>query len=227
MDKGVVIERKSLDDLINHFVFCDVSLYDFIYKLYPDYAILFKPYGSKFISYVPSLTPQLALLISTRHSDFICLSSTYADVQVDVSGVAGLALDFACRHRGYRKRKVVLVKGREFEIINTLIDNPFYLVEGDEDFPDVFQKVGTSAFAQAFLEYSETTPYAVRSVATFIMNVSETIRTGVGSYFYQKAAVRLRSKLNNLQTVLASGIGDYPTDPVSFIYFHNTLFRVL
>lgn len=223
----VTVEKKSLDDLIGHFVYCESSLYDFIYKLYPDYAVLYKPYGSKFISTVPSLTPQLASLISLRHSNFICLSTTYADVQITLLDVAGLALDFASKYRGCRKRKITLVKGKEFDIINTLIDCPSALTEEEEVFPEVFQKVGTSAFAQAFLEYSDTNPFAVRSVATFIMNVNDTIQNGVGSNFYQRAAVRLRSKLNNLPAVLASGLGDYSTDPMSFIYFHNSLFKVL
>lgn len=221
------VERKSLDDLVNHFVYCENSLYDFLYKLYPDYAIIYKPYGSKFISYVPSLTPQLASLISIKHSNFICLSTTYADVQITLLDVAGLALDFANKYRGCRKRKISLVRGKEFETINTLIDNPSSLSDEEEVFPEVFQKVGTSSFAQAFLEYAEANPHAVRSVATFIMNVNDTIHSGVGSHFYQRAAARLRSKLNTLPYVLASGLGDYQTDPMSFIYFHNTLFKVL
>ena len=226
-NKSIIsVEKKSLNDLINHFVYCDSVLYDFIYKMYPDYAVLYKPYGSKFISYVPSLTPQLASLMLARHSNFICLSTTYADVQVTVADVAGLALDFANRFRGSKKRKVNLVKGKEFEIINTLLDCPGYLEEEDEQFPEVFQTVGTVHFSQAFLNYEQTNVHAVRSVATFIMNVFNTINTGVGSNFYQRAAVRLRSKLNLLPHALASGLGDYPTDAVSFVYFHNVLFKI-
>ena len=223
----VMVERRSLADLYGHFVYCDASLYDFLYKLYPHLSVLGKPQGTGFISFVPSLSPQLASLISARHSNFICLSTSYADLQLTVANVVALALDFAIRYRGCRKRKVELVNGKEFKVISSLLD--FGSVEGvDEDsFPEVFQKVGTSHFADAFLSYANTNTYAARSVATFINNVYQTTTTGVGSNFYQKASARLRSKIVFLPQVLESYLGDYSDDDLlSFVYFHNALFKV-
>ncbi len=220
------VERKSLSDLIGHFVYCDASLYDFLYKLYPSLSILTKPQGSNFISFVPSLSPQLASLISARHSNFICLSTSYADLQITVSDVAALALDFAIRFRGCRKRKVSLPSGKEFKVISSLID--FGTVQEDEEsFPAVFDKVGTTHFAQEFLAYANTNTYATRSVATFIGNVYQTATTGVGSNFLQRASARLRSKIVFLPGILDSHLGDYAdNDLLAFVFFHNSLFKV-
>jgi hypothetical protein len=140
--------------------------------------------------------------------------------------VAALALDFAIRYRGCRKRKVELQKGAEFDIISSLIDSGSVL-EVDDSFPEVFQKVGTSHFAQEFLTYASTNSHAIRSTATFINNVYQTTMTGVGSNFHQRASARLRSKIAFLPGLLESQLGDYgDKDLLSFVYFHNSLFRV-
>lgn len=221
-----VIERRPLESILNHFVYCDNSLYDFIYKLYPHMHILSSPSGSNFICFVSSLSPQSAALITARHSNFICLSTTYADVQLTVLDVAGLSLDFASRYRGFRRRKVEVPVGKEFDVISGLLDVPGYLDGVEDVFPTVFSHVGTTNFAQSFLEYANRNDYAIRSVATFMNNVYQTATTGVGSTFYQKTAVRLRSRIVTLPQLLNSQYGDYPDDLMSFIYFHNTLFKL-
>lgn len=223
----MTVERKSIEELYGHFVYCDSALYDFLYKIYPHLSVLSKPQGSNFISFTPSLSPQLASLISARHKNFICLSTSYADLQLTVADVAALALDFACRYRGCRRRKVELVKGKEFKVISALLDYGLVLDLEDDSFPEVFNKVGTSHFAEEFLKYAKTNIYASRSVATFINNVYQTATTGVGSTFYQKASARLRSKIVFLPQLLDSHLGNYDdSDLMSFVYFHNNLFKV-
>jgi hypothetical protein len=172
------------------------------------------------------MSPQTASLLTARHSNFICLSTSYADTQLTVLDVAALALDFASRYRGCRKRKVELTKGHEFQIITALLDTPGFTDIEEDTFPEVFQQVGTANFSRVFLEYSNTHPYALRSVATFMNTVLNTVQTGVGSNFYQRAAARLRSKIVFLPQMLSSGLGDYPLDDMSFIHFHNQLFKI-